>query len=545
MPACRSQHTPPGASIGRKLRATRRLQAFGPRSNARWPDSSALHVVPPRAQQPYGDAIVGAANVHKLGSSAPLPIQAQRSLPSNLPCSHVETTASLQSSVLIGAYSVAPLIAAFAIILYLSFCSDSEHRDLVEEYGCEPAHSSSLKHPWLFGIDFLLENARNVLQHRFAAGVHERFLRYGSTHASRIFHKHIINTIDPLNLECIMKTHADDYTIVPFRKKLVAGILGKGGSATEGQEWLESRCMIKIGLDCCAFDEQLLGPHAAALVAEIRCLGPTAFDPAQLAMRYAMDVTSQVLFGTSTATLSSMRGQINENQFAPQWTALCRLMRSMTIFFSQRQRLGKLTWSRQLREVQGRVIAFVDCEVQRARCLITHKNFPKSIVAVKDAATSIADGVVACTPDDTRTRGELLNILLAGHESVGLALSETLNLLAARPGVYARLRAVVLHHLGDREPSIADLNTIPYLEWTIAEGMHYTSSGVGSLSDIPPQPIDSIPPSPFMAVSLSTQQSCPMVEDRTAFHHFSSSLGPTYSTVTTVSTATHLSTART
>ena len=93
--------------------------------------------------------------------------------------------------------------------------------------GCQPAASSYPHISLLLGLDFIWENAKNIINRRFARGVLERFRQYGTTHTSYLLHREIINTIDPENLEAVMKTCFDDYTIIPGRKKLMCTLFGR------------------------------------------------------------------------------------------------------------------------------------------------------------------------------------------------------------------------------------------------------------------------------------------------------------------------------
>ena len=72
---------------------------------------------------------------------------------------------------------------------------------------------------------------------------------------------------------------------------------------------------------------------------------------------------------------------------------------------------------------------------------------------------------------ERRMRDELVTLLLAGHETTASTLGWTLHLLDEHPDVLARLRAEVIDVLGDRQPSHADLERLPYTSMVLQETM--------------------------------------------------------------------------
>ncbi len=73
--------------------------------------------------------------------------------------------------------------------------------------------------------------------------------------------------------------------------------------------------------------------------------------------------------------------------------------------------------------------------------------------------------------DDTQLRDEVLTLLLAGHETTSLALTYTAWLLARHPEADRKLAAELDEGLGDRDPTMADLRALPYLDSVVKESM--------------------------------------------------------------------------
>ncbi|MFF4602247.1 cytochrome P450 [Streptomyces sp. NPDC001339] len=83
------------------------------------------------------------------------------------------------------------------------------------------------------------------------------------------------------------------------------------------------------------------------------------------------------------------------------------------------------------------------------------------------AAGNAEDGSL----DPTEIREQVLIFLLAGHETTATSLAFTLHLLARHPHEQATVHAEIARVLGDRTPTAADLDRLPYLTQTLKEAM--------------------------------------------------------------------------
>lgn len=72
---------------------------------------------------------------------------------------------------------------------------------------------------------------------------------------------------------------------------------------------------------------------------------------------------------------------------------------------------------------------------------------------------------------DAQLRDEIVNLLLAGHETTASALTWTWYLLSKHPHVYERVRAETFAVLGHRAPKYADLAQLPYTLQVFKEAM--------------------------------------------------------------------------
>ena len=77
---------------------------------------------------------------------------------------------------------------------------------------------------------------------------------------------------------------------------------------------------------------------------------------------------------------------------------------------------------------------------------------------------------------DHQIGNEVSNLFAAGYELIGYTLTFTLYLLSQHPGVEQQLMAEIDQVLGDRPPTLTDLEAMPYLEKVLKESMRILPS---------------------------------------------------------------------
>ncbi|GAU66256.1 putative cytochrome P450 [Streptomyces sp. NBRC 110611] len=89
------------------------------------------------------------------------------------------------------------------------------------------------------------------------------------------------------------------------------------------------------------------------------------------------------------------------------------------------------------------------------------------LLSLLSAAGNAEDGSL----DPTEIREQVLIFLLAGHETTATSLAFTLHLLARHPDEQAAVHEEIDRVLGDRTPTAADLDRLPYLTQVLKEAM--------------------------------------------------------------------------
>lgn len=347
----------------------------------------------------------------------------------------------------------------------------------VEQHRCKAATSTSLRFPLLFGLDFVIENTYNITTHQFTLGLRRRFEKYGVTHTSHVFHRKVFNTIDPHNLETIMKTSFEDYTIIPARRELIQVLFGKGIFASGGDDWRHSRALVRAAGLRSAFDVDRFEKHAQVMLTELKSRRGQPIEFRELIFHYTFNLAADILLDLPSDELDKQR------QFARDFTFLGKMARFLTIFVNQIPFLAELSYGRDFQSAQRRVFDQVDQRIEASlRWRKTGTMAPPGSASTIESNTGVIEGFLSLSSDTVRIRSELLNLLLPAHDSVGIALSEMFYCLARSADSWAKLRDEVEQTLQGQLPTLADLKGMEYLQWTIKESKFIPKIKLGSTS---------------------------------------------------------------
>ena len=274
--------------------------------------------------------------------------------------------------------------------------------------------------PFLQGLDFVFENARNIVRRRFTAGVHQRFEQYGKTHVSHIFWGKMVNTIDPENLEAVMTIDCDSWTIIPQRALLVVKVFGRGIFANEGSDWKHSRYLIRRGMTALAYRPDVLEQHLQGLLEGVRTHEGNAFDFAAHAFRYSFDAAKDLLIGRQPVRPDTESPSNNaRSQFADDFANLVKIAKVLTLLHRRIPYLANILFWNTFIPAKTRVFSTVDFQTNKA----LQESHQKHQSDKEDSC--LIQNLALLTNDVSRIRSEALNMLLGGRDSVGIALSET------------------------------------------------------------------------------------------------------------------------
>jgi cytochrome P450 len=191
------------------------------------------------------------------------------------------------------------------------------------------------------------------------------------------------------------------------------------------------------------------------------------FDMQPLLESFTMDTATEFLFGESVHSLkndatatSSLFSKKEMMQFVEAFYAAEKTTAKSVIW-------GDLYWvthDRKFREQCKAVHSFVDSYVHR------HLREGKKPGAGKYV---VLDALIADVKDPEELRSQLLNILLAGSDTISGTLGFLLASLAQHPRVFKKLRNVILNDFGSfdqpKQISLSGLKNCSYLQWCMNE----------------------------------------------------------------------------
>ncbi|KAI6294406.1 hypothetical protein MCOR29_008988 [Pyricularia oryzae] len=363
-----------------------------------------------------------------------------------------------------GSVTTAALLLFLALVLVVSgvrsIRSISARRTFIAENNCKPAPAWPQKDPFL-ALDFIQKGLANFRQKKFLDGWTKYYEDLGPTFTTKAAGMLYINTIDPENIKTVLATRFRDFSLAE-RVEIMGPLLGRGIFVTDGDEWAHSRALLRpnfakeqvadLGMIDRHFSDlmALLRPHAAD--------GTTvALQP--LLMRMTMDTATEFLFGQSTRTLSVEQADSAGNAFSRAFqfslNEMAHLFRLGPFRILRRQ-------SRELKDSHDICRAYVDGFVDEAWAW---KQGGKT-----DGRTNFLRELVESTDNKQKVRDELLNILIAGRDTVASVLGSLFRVLAQRPEIWAKVRAEVAQFEGEL-PRYEQLRDLKYAKYCINEAL--------------------------------------------------------------------------
>ncbi|KAJ4365584.1 hypothetical protein N0V83_008204 [Neocucurbitaria cava] len=376
--------------------------------------------------------------------------------------------------------SLLPAVAAFFII----YCVIRHVRQSAKakSLGCRP---TPLFRPWdVLGVqNFKIElngMKTNRLSYAFSDRKNEMSAKMGrDCKTFRIYYppgETWFYTFDPKNLQAVLATQFQDFQQPAYRVGAFEALLGLGIFSANGAKWEHSRALLRPQFmreqiaDLGLFEKHVKDLLDALPAAEEPGDWTPTFNMQPLLERFTMDIATEFLFGesvhsqkddsTDTSTLFSKKEmkQFVEAFFAAEKTTAKSLL------------YGDLFWlthNRKFKEQCKAVHSFVDTYVQR------HLRDGSSEKKPETEKYVVLDAIVADVEDPHELRSQLLNILLAGSDTISGTLGFLLASLAQYPHIFKKLRKVILDDFGSfdrpKQITLSGLKNCSYLQWCLNE----------------------------------------------------------------------------
>lgn len=270
----------------------------------------------------------------------------------------------------------------------------------------------------------------------------------------------LVFTADEENIKAILATKFQDYGKGPQFRKEWKDFLGLSIFTTDGQQWHDSRTLLRpqfikdrvSDLDTFEHHAQILLPMLGGTYngATVR------FD--DLIYRYTLDAATDFLLGKSVESL-----QNGEAEFATAFAEVQHVQAVIARAGMARHFVPKKSFYASLKVLNQ----FVDTYIDRALALPKDELEKKS---KSDEGYTFLHAIATYTRDRAVLRDQLMAVLLAGRDTTATSLSWLFYELSKQPQVVQKLREEIIGRVGlERVPTYDDLKAMRYLQHSLNE----------------------------------------------------------------------------
>lgn len=315
---------------------------------------------------------------------------------------------------------------------------------------------------------FIFDSARD-----FMKPMCEMALKYGDVTATHSRGRNMVIVSGHEAAKHVLITNQDNYT-KGMEYELLRIILGEGLLTSEGQVWRRQRRLVQpmfAKRHLSAFTEHMTNATADALEGDIfgKVADGEVVDVNEAMMALTLDVVGRALFGADLSGDTARRVGPAMNDVLTLGTRMVRRPATYAMSLLPRMDLEKaISMNPEGRRFQ--------------RSLAELRKVIDEVLAEREAQADSGDDLVGLMLDakdeETGERmsrqqigDELMTFMLAGHETTSNALSWTWRWLSTNPDARERLLDEVDTNLGDRVPTMEDMDQLPWTRACIEEAM--------------------------------------------------------------------------
>ncbi len=301
----------------------------------------------------------------------------------------------------------------------------------IRKHGCKSPPAVHQRDPF-FGLDIVFEVFSSMKKRKRNVSFEQLFEKYGSTFQSQVYTTKKIFTIEPKNLQAVFATDFDSWGVEPVRLFFFEPFVGKGIMTTDGPVWQHSRNVMKSTFSRVQVTNlSAYKVHVDRLLNLIPSNG-TMVDLKPLFEKLALDSSTELLFGTSTASLTpdtSIDAETFLQAYNYGQSGVGKRMQLLPWNF--------LTQDQQFWRSCATARAFVTKCVQDnvEECLKRNPPTEKPVAS----KLVLAQELLATTGNITDITNQLMNVFLPAHDATAVALTNIFFYLARHPEIYAKL----------------------------------------------------------------------------------------------------------
>ncbi|KIM75713.1 hypothetical protein PILCRDRAFT_827008 [Piloderma croceum F 1598] len=306
---------------------------------------------------------------------------------------------------------------------------------------------------------------------------------YGTVHDINILWESEIWTYEPEHIKIILSSEFPNYVKGSTFGAATQSVLGTGVFNSDGDMWKFHRSMTRpfFSRDRVG-DFNIFERHADVAIKHMkdRLRAGYAVDIQDLVSRFALDSASEFLFGKNVDSLADplpypyYAKDEHPIQTSPA-DAFARAFADAQFFVSRRSMYG---WMWPLGEIfedktkkpMEIVNAFLEPIIADAIKKQQSASVPMEKTTEVMEGETLLDHLVKLTTDRVILKDEVLNILIAGRDTITATMTFMTYLLSQHPDVLARVRAEVLENVGPSAvPTYDNIRNMKYLRAVINE----------------------------------------------------------------------------
>ncbi len=260
---------------------------------------------------------------------------------------------------------------------------------------------------------------------------------------------------NPEYIEHVLVTHNNKYKKSRFTQRRKS-LFGNGLIFSEGDFWLRQRRLMQP-----AFHQKRVASYGTAMVQLSQKMAESWQDNEALnvheeMMQLSLEIVLKTLFDTESAGDAQKIGGVLDVLIDQVSAAAVRPIQ----FPDWLPTAGNRRYNAALSELDTIIKHIISEHRQRET---DNGDLLSTLLHVQDEDGS--------RMTDKQLRDEVVNLYIAGHETVALTLAYTWRLLAEHPEVESKLHDELERVLAGRTPTMEDLQNLPYIEQIITESM--------------------------------------------------------------------------
>lgn len=339
-------------------------------------------------------------------------------------------------------------------------------RDFALQNGCLEAPKRKQQW-WKFGADTIYESWRWKKEHKYLELLQKNFNDYGKTYTSKVLGVNKLTTMEPANIEAILKTQWEDFIASPARKVPLDGLVGPGVLTADGALWKFHRKLMMPSFSRKALEDlTIYSGHFERFMQHLP-RDDRAVDLQDLFFRLTLDSSTAHLLGCSSNTLGSTSEVSPEPELAGAFDRAQRAaVEKFALGWADRLRPQPQYW-RDTKLLWNFAERYVKVALRRKRNRETNMG-DKPVEQVKQ--TNFLDEICERTDNADDIHKGALHLLVAGRDSTASLLSNLWFMLARDQRVWLKLKAEI-DTLQGAVPDNEAIKGMPYLRACINESL--------------------------------------------------------------------------